>query len=81
MGPRAWQLEWYESIDKIRLPTRLYLDDNIIRVDALEEFEDRQNMQVTEVFEDEDFGQVAKVEFNSVTVTAPQVATEFVYEP
>jgi len=81
MGPRAWQLEWYESIDKIRLPTRLYLDDNIIRVDALEEFEDRQNMQVTEVFEDEDFGQVAKVEFNSVTVTAPQVATEFIYEP
>ena len=33
----------YDTCDKIRLPTKLYvndLDDNVIKVDALEEFEE-----------------------------------------
>ena len=25
MGPIAWQFNWYESCDKIRLPTRLFV--------------------------------------------------------
>ena len=39
----------YDSCDKIRLPTKLYvsdLDDNVIKVDALEEFEEMKEMQV-----------------------------------
>ena len=49
MGERAWQKEWYDSIDKIRLPTKLFLDDNVIKVDALEEFQEMKEMQITEV--------------------------------
>lgn len=40
----------YDSCDKIRLPTKLYvndLDDNVIKVDALEEFEEMKEMQVS----------------------------------
>ena len=87
MGERAWQKEWYDSCDKIRLPTKLYMDDNVIRdvikVDAMDEFEEMKDMRITEVYEDEEFGQVARVEMGQVTVTevTPQVATEFVYEP
>merc|ERR1719189_324420 len=87
MGERAWQKEWYDSCDKIRLPTKLYMDDNVIRdvikVDAMDEFEEMKDMKITEVYEDEEFGQVARVEMGQVTVTevTPQVATEFVYEP
>ena len=39
----------YDTCDKIRLPTKLYvndLDDNVIKVDALEEFEEMREMQV-----------------------------------
>ena len=39
----------YDSCDKIRLPTKLYvndLDDNVIKVDAIEEFEEMKEMQV-----------------------------------
>lgn len=86
MGPRKWQEKWYDSVDRIRLPTKLYLDqdhyDNaVIKVEAMDEFEDLQNMTITEVFEDEDYGELAKVEFNTVTVTSvtPQVATVFEY--
>ena len=35
LGPRAWQRDWYDSVDKIRLPTKLYVDDrddNVIKV-------------------------------------------------
>ena len=36
LGPRRWQEDWYDTVDKIRLPTRLYLDqdnyDNVIKV-------------------------------------------------
>ena len=84
LGPRMWQENWHDTVDRIRLPTRLYLDqdnyDNVIKVEAMDEFEDRHNMTVTEVFEDEDHGELARVEFNTVTVTSvtPQVATEFV---
>jgi len=88
MGPRQWQEAWYDSVDKIRLPTKLYLDqdhyDNaVMKVEAMDEFEDMENMTITEVYEDKDFGEVAKVEFNRVTVTSitPQVATEFEYNP
>ena len=51
MGERAWQKEWYDSIDKIRLPTKLFLDDNVIKVDAeaMEEFQEMREMQITEV--------------------------------
>ena len=46
-------------------------------------FEDMHNMTVTEVYEDKNYGEVARVEFNTVTVTTitPQVATEFIYDP
>ena len=39
----------YDSCDKIRLPTKFYVndpDDNVIKVDALEEFEEMKEMQV-----------------------------------
>lgn len=87
LGPRKWQESWYDTVDRIRLPTRLYLDqdyyDNVIKVEAMDDFEDMHNMTVTEVYEDKDYGEVARVEFNTVTVTTitPQVATEFIYEP
>ena len=89
MGPRRWQEDWYDTVDRIRLPTRLYLDQedydnaNVIKVQAMDEFEDIHNMTVTEVYEDRDYGEVARVEFNTVTVTSvtPQVATEFIYDP
>ena len=85
MGPRMWQENWYDTVDRIRLPTRLYLDqDNydtaVVKVEAMDEFEDMQNMRITEVYEDMDYGEVARVEFNAVTVT-PQVATQFVFDP
>ena len=69
------------------MPTRLYLDqdnyDNVIKVEAMDDFEDKHNMTVTEVYEDKNYGEVARVEFNTVTVTTitPQVATEFIYDP
>ena len=46
-------------------------------------FKDMHNMTVTEVYEDKNYGEVARVEFNTVTVTTitPQVATEFIYDP
>ena len=49
----------------------------------MDDFEDKHNMTVTEVYEDKDYGEVARVEFNTVTVTTitPQVATEFIYDP
>ena len=89
MGPRKWQEKWYDTVDKIRLPTKLYIDlqddyDNaVVKVQAMDDFEDIENMTVTEVFEDEDYGEVARVEFNTVTVTSitPQVATVFEYNP
>jgi len=78
MGPRMWQSSWYDSVDKIRLPTKLYMDDNVVKLEALddhESFEEKVNMASLDVFEE-------KQELNSVTVTAaPQVATEFVYDP
>ena len=54
-----------------------------IKVEAMDDFEDMHNMTVTEVYEDKDYGEVARVEFNTVTVTTitPQVATEFIYDP
>ena len=45
----TYHLIRYDSCDKIRLPTKLYvndLDDNVIKVDALEEFEEMKEMQV-----------------------------------
>ena len=43
LGPRRWQEDWYDTVDKIRLPTRLYLDqdnyDNVIKVQAMDDFE------------------------------------------
>ena len=38
-------------------------------------------MTVTEVYEDKNYGEVARVEFNTVTIITPQVATEFIYDP
>ena len=89
LGPRKWQEMWYDSVDRIRLPTKLFIDlqddyDNaVIKVQAMDDFEDMANMTVTEVFEDQDYGEVARVEFNTVTVTSitPQVATVFEYNP
>ena len=89
MGPRQWQEKWYDSVDRIRLPTKLYIDlqddyDNaVVKVQAMDDFEDIENMTVTEVFEDKDYGEVARVEFSTVTVTSitPQVATVFEYNP
>ena len=87
LGPRKWQEMWYDSVDRIRLPTKLFIDlqddyDNaVIKVQAMDDFEDMANMTVTEVFEDQDYREVARVEFNTVTVTSitPQVATVFEY--
>ena len=89
LGPRKWQEMWYDSVDRIRLPTKLFIDlqddyDNaVIKVQAMDDFEDMANMTVTEVFEDQDYGEVARVDFNTVTVTSitPQVATVFEYNP
>ena len=54
------------------------MDDNVVKLEALddhESFEEKVNMASLDVFEE-------KQELNSVTVTAaPQVATEFVYDP
>ena len=50
-------LNRYDSCDKIRLPTKLYvndLDDNVIKVDALDEFEEMKEMQVLGVCYDSD---------------------------
>ena len=44
-------------------------------------FKDMHNMTVTEVYEDKDYGEVARVEFSAVTTITPQVATEFIYDP
>ena len=89
LGSHKWQEMWYDSVDRIRLPTKLFIDlqddyDNaVIKVQAMDDFEDMANMTVTEVFEDQDYGEVARVEFNTVTVTSitPQVATVFEYNP
>ena len=42
-----------------------------------------QYMTVTQVYEDEEFGDVARVEIGQLTVTTvtPQVASEFEYQP
>ena len=63
-----------------RLPAKLFLDDNVINVEALEAYEDKEKMAVVEVFEDKDESDNNKVEFNAVMVT-PQVANTFVYDP
>merc|ERR1740131_837499 len=61
LGPRKWQEMWYDSVDRIRLPTKLFIDlqddyDNaVIKVQAMDDFEDMANMTVTEVFEDQDY--------------------------
>ena len=91
MGARQWQEKWYDSVDRIRLPTKLYIDlqddyDNaVVKVQAMDDFEDIENMTVTEVFEDKDYAgeTLARVEFSTVTVTSitPQVATVFEYNP
>ena len=44
----------YDTVDKIRLPTRLFLeqtyyDNAVVKVEAMEEFEDKQNMTISEV--------------------------------
>ena len=44
----------YDTVDKIRLPTKLFLeqtyyDNAVVKVEAMEEFEDRQNMTISEV--------------------------------
>merc|ERR1711872_505205 len=35
MGPRMWQESWYDTEDKIRLPTKLFLDHNVLEVETL----------------------------------------------
>ena len=59
------------------------IERSLIKVEAMDDFEDMHNMTVTEVYEDKNYGEVARVEFNTVTVTTitPQVATEFIYDP
>ena len=47
----------YDTVDRIRLPTRLYLeqdhyDNAVVKVEAMEEFEDKQNMAISEVMEE-----------------------------
>ena len=84
-----WSCQFCDTVDKIRLPTKLYIDlqddyDNaVVKVQAMDDFEDIENMTVTEVFEDKDYGELARVEFSTVTVTSitPQVATVFEYNP
>ena len=79
MGPRMWQEAWYDTDDKIRLPTKLFLDDNVVKVEALEvqdEYEDKPSMVSVEVYEDKDMGELNTVSISTVT---PQVATEFEY--
>jgi len=74
MGPRMWQESWYDTDDKIRLPTKLFLDDNVIKVEALEvqdEYEEKPNMVSVEVYEDKELNTV------SISTVTPQVAAEF----
>jgi len=79
LGERRWQMDWYDSCDKIRLPTKLFVDpqddlDAVTKVNALE-VEDMERMEMTEVTEEEENGHFAKVE------VAPQVATQVFYDP
>ena len=79
-------IQWTESDcqqDCIWIKRTMTINTNVIKVQVMDEFEDIHNMTVTEVYEDRDYGEVARVEFNTVTVTSvtPQVATEFIYDP
>jgi len=43
----------------------------------------REDVATLDVFEEKDFSEAAKVDFHSISITsiAPQVATEFIYDP
>jgi len=80
MGPRMWQEAWYDTDDKIRLPTKLFLDDNVVKVEALEvqeDYEDKPSMVSVDIYEDKDMGELNTVSISTVTTVTPQVATEF----
>ena len=81
MGPRMWQEAMWD-LSPIKLPSKLYLVDNVIKVQDLD-YEDKSNMSAIEVFEDKDEAVETKVEFNAVSISSisPQVATTFVYDP
>ena len=40
MGPRRWYEAWYESVDKIKLPTKMFLNDYVEELEALEVSDD-----------------------------------------
>ena len=82
MGPKLWQESWYDSVDRIKLPTKLYVDDNIMKLlfpqsEPLEDLKVIRNIAVVNI--DEDCGEDDKVEFHSVSITTitPHVASEF----
>ena len=82
MGPRKWQELWWDS-DKIKLPTKIYVDDyaNAINVEANVL---KPGSEMVEIYEDKEEEYETKVEFNSavsVPMISPQVATTFVYDP
>jgi len=80
-GPKLWQQMFWDD-DKIRLPAKLFLDENVINVDHnlqnLEEYEDEE--KIPTLVEDKNDTESSMVEFSAVSV-APQVATTFVYDP
>ena len=82
MGPQMWQEAWYESVDKIKLPTILYLYKNVVEVTSFKN-SGGEGVATLDVFEETDFSEAAKVDFHSISITsiAPQVATEFIYDP
>ena len=82
MGPKLWQESWYDSVDRIKLPTKLYVDDNVMKLlfpqsEPLEDLKEIRNIAVVNI--DEDCGEDDKVEFHSVSITTitPHVAYEF----
>ena len=87
MGPKMWQQSWYDSVDRIRLPTKLYVDENVMKVlfprsEPLEDLTGITDIAVVNINEEKDGGEDDKVEFHSVSITTvtPQVATEFLYD-
>ena len=90
LEPSAWQKQWYDSVDRIRLPTKLYetnLDHNVLTFDSIEDFQQMQSLVRTmKIATDADISENPEDEEEEVgeiieTTINPQRFTEFVYEP
>lgn len=75
MGPKAWQESWYDSDDRIRLPTKLYVDENVMKVlfpksEPISEFE---SISAVNIDEENEYVEERKVDFHSVSINTVTV--------